>query len=53
MVHLLVITSSVNFEDVNGKGSIILDWADYDFLDKYFVIYRKEENSNEWKKLLV
>lgn len=32
-----------------GKGNITLDWTEYDTTNKYFVIYRKQEDEEEWK----
>ena len=46
----LVLTSSVNLS--NEKGSVILDWSTYDVSDKYFVIYRKEENASNWETIV-
>ncbi len=46
----LVLTSNVNLD--NEKGSIILDWSDYDITDKYFVIYRKKEMLSNWEIIL-
>ena len=42
----LVLISSVNLD--NEKGSVILEWSDYDISDKYFAIYRREENADTW-----
>lgn len=48
----LVLKSSVNLKLANGKGGIVLDWSDYDISNKYFVIYRKEKNSNNWENIV-
>lgn len=48
----LKLTSKVNLESTSGKGKVELDWSDYELEDKYFIIYRKEENSNEWEKIV-
>ncbi len=48
----LIVTSSVNLENANGKGSIVLDWSGYDISDKYFVIYKKQESLQEWDKIV-
>lgn len=47
----LVLTSKVNLQ-IEEKGVVELDWSDYDILDKYFVIYRKQEGEEEWKTLV-
>lgn len=47
-VPQLILTSRTDLSLSNNKGGIILEWSTYDILDKYFVIYRKEENSNDW-----
>ena len=52
VVPSFVVTSKVDLEIAEGKGGIILDWSDYDILDKYFVIYRKQNGEEEWKKLI-
>lgn len=52
VVPQLVITSSVNLEAANGKGSVVLDWSDYDISDKYFVVYRKSSDLTEWQKIV-
>lgn len=52
VIPQLVVTSSVNLETANGKGSVVLDWSDYDILDKYFVIYRKSSDLSEWQKIV-
>lgn len=36
---------------VDGS-KVVLDWSGYDISDKYFVIYRKSENSNEWETIV-
>lgn len=48
----LVLRSEVNLKLANGKGGIKLDWSGYDISDKYFVIYRKEENAVEWDTIV-
>lgn len=48
-VPQLVLTSSVDLSLLDGKGGVVLDWSGYDISDKYFVIYRKEENSSDWE----
>lgn len=48
----LVLTSKVNLNTANGKGEVELDWSGYDLEDKYFVIYRKEENANDWETIV-
>lgn len=35
-----------------GEGVITLDWSDYDIEDKYFVIYRKQDEEEEWKTVV-
>ncbi len=42
----------MNLDSENGKGEIELDWSEYDIEDKYFVIYRKQENSSKWEKIV-
>ncbi len=51
-VPKLVLTSEVQLDGSNGKGAVKLDWSSYDIEDKYFVIYRKEENAEEWKTIV-
>ncbi|MCI8291031.1 MAG: hypothetical protein HFJ25_02075 [Clostridia bacterium] len=51
-VPQLILTSKVNIKAANGKGAIELDWSSYDLEDKYFVIYRKQENEAEWKTIV-
>lgn len=51
-VPQLVLTSTVNNSTENGKGEIVLDWSSYDVTDKYFVIYRKELESNDFETLV-
>ncbi len=48
----LVLTSRVDTSLADGKGGVILDWSTYDTADKYFVIYRKEENATEWENIV-
>ncbi len=48
----LKLTATANPNTENGKGEIILDWSSYDVTDKYFVIYRKKENQEEWEKIV-
>jgi hypothetical protein len=48
----LVIKSEVDLSAQNGKGGIRLDWSEYDILDKYFVIYRRQEVEEEWKTIV-
>lgn len=49
--HGLELTSKVNLSEANGKGAIELDWSTYDISNKYFVVYRKQENE-EWKTIV-
>ena len=51
-VPQLILTSKVNLNVANGKCGIELDWSSYDLEDKYFVIYRKQENETEWKTIV-
>lgn len=51
-VPQLTITSKVILNTPNEKGSVELDWSNYDISDKYFVIYRKYENSSQWQKIV-
>ncbi len=51
-VPQLILTSQVNLNTENGKGEVILDWSSYDVNNKYFVIYRKQENTTDWKKII-
>ena len=51
-VPQLTLTSKVNLQAENGKGVIELDWSIYDLEDKYFVIYRKQENETEWETIV-
>ena len=51
-VPQLVLRSEVNQEGADGKGVVILDWTGYDITNKYFVIYRKQENEQEWKTII-
>ena len=48
----LILTSKVDLNLADGKGGIILDWSSYDITDKYFVIYRREENQSDWKEIV-
>ena len=48
----LVLTSRVDSSLADGKGGVILDWSTYDVEDKYFVVYRKEENAIEWETIV-
>ncbi len=48
----LILTSEVELDLANGKGGVKLDWSTYDISDKYFVIYRKEENAVEWETIV-
>ncbi len=48
----LKLTATANPNTANGKGEIILDWSSYDVTDKYFVIYRKKENQEEWETIV-
>ena len=51
-VPKLVLTSEVQLDGSNGKGAVKLDWSSYDIEDKYFVIYRKEENEEDWETIV-
>ena len=51
-VPQLELTSRVNLDGTNGKGTILLDWTGYDITNKYFVIYRKQEGEEEWKTII-
>lgn len=46
----LELTSSVDLS--NSKGRVILDWSSYDINNKYFVIYRKKENEENYEVVL-
>ena len=48
----LILTSEVKLEVADGKGGIKLDWSSYDITNKYFVIYRKKENAEEYEKII-
>lgn len=48
----LVLTSNVNLNAGDKKGGVDLDWSSYDIVDKYFVVYRKEENEIEWETIV-
>ena len=48
----LKLTATSNPNTSNGKGEIILDWSSYDVRDKYFVIYRKKENQENWETIV-
>ncbi len=48
----LKLTATVNPNTPNGKGEIILNWSSYDVADKYFVIYRKKENQENWETIV-
>lgn len=48
----MVLTSEANLNTQNGKSEIVLDWSSYDVSNKYFVIYRKQENSQDWKRIV-
>ena len=37
---------------VNDECSIVLDWSAYDKTDKYFVIYRKQQGSDNWETIV-
>ena len=51
-VPQLVLRSEVNQEGADGKGTILLDWSGYDITNKYFVIYRKQEDEEKWKTII-
>ena len=51
-VPQLVLRSEVNQEGANGKGTVLLDWSGYDITNKYFVIYRKQEDEEKWKTII-
>lgn len=51
-VPQLLLKSNINLNSSNKKGGIELDWSDYDLADKYFVIYRKQENETEWETII-
>lgn len=51
-VSQLVLTNKVNLNGANGKGAVELDWSSYDTTDKYFVVYRKQENETEWETIV-
>jgi hypothetical protein len=51
-VPQLILTSKVNLSAADGKGGVELDWSNYDLEDKYFVIYRKQENETEWENIV-
>lgn len=51
-VPQLVLTSNVNLNAGDKKGGVDLDWSSYDIVDKYFVVYRKEENEPEWETIV-
>lgn len=51
-VPQLVLTSNVNLSAGDKKGGVDLDWSSYDIVDKYFVVYRKEENEPEWETIV-
>ncbi len=48
----LKLTSTANPDTENGEGEIILDWSSYDIEDKYFVIYRKKQNQENWETIV-
>ena len=37
---------------VNEENTITLDWTGYNITDKYFVIYCKQEDEEEWKTIV-
>lgn len=49
-VPSLLLTSTVNLS--SSSGAIELDWSSYDFADKYFVIYRKQNEASEWENIV-
>ncbi len=51
-VPKLILTSSIDLSLANGKCGVILDWSTYDVDDKYFIIYRKEENAVDWETIV-
>ena len=51
-VPQLVLRSQVNQEGADGKGTILLDWTGYDITNKYFVVYRKQKDEEEWKTIV-
>ena len=51
-VPKITLTNSVSEEGANGKGEVLLDWTGYDITNKYFVIYRKQEDEEEWKTIV-
>ena len=51
-VPKITLKNSVNTEGANGKGEVLLDWTGYDISNKYFVIYRKKEDEEEWKTVV-
>lgn len=48
----LILTSKVNLNLANQKGGIELDWSNYNSTNKYFIIYRKQENSENWESII-
>lgn len=48
----LELTSSVDLNLSNGKGGVVLDWSGYDINNKYFVIYRKKEDEENYEVIL-
>lgn len=48
----LILKSKVNLNLSNKKGGIELDWSDYDPTNKYFIIYRKKENEDNWETII-
>lgn len=51
-VPQLELTSKINLSGATGKGIVELDWSGYDIVNKYFVIYRKQEGEEEWKPIV-
>ena len=51
-VPQLVLRSEVNQEGADRKGTVLLDWSGYDITNKYFVIYRKQEDEEKWKTIV-
>ncbi len=51
-VEKLELTSKVNLKLAEGKGAVELDWKGYTIANRYFVIYRKEENAENFEKIV-
>lgn len=48
----LTLKSTTNLSLANNKGGIELDWSNYNINNKYFIIYKKQENSDNFETII-